>query len=213
MGAQAQERFITVMGVGEVEAAPDMATLQIGVVEQSRTAAEAARRMGSAAQAVLDALARAGIPDENIQTSTLDLRALRQRGTGNTGQTPEIIGFEAETLLSIDTDDIAGLGALFDAVLQAGGNRVNGISFGLQDHDIAMDEARTRAVEDALSKARLYAGAAGVGLGRVLQISEPGTGPRPEMAGRMFAADAGIPIAPGNLRLSAQVTVTVAIAD
>lgn len=211
--AQADERFITVTGEGSVQVAPDMATLQLGVVAQAKTAAEAVNEMSAAATDVLKALQGAGIPAADIQTAVLDLRPLRQNSATQPQSRPEITGFEVETQLSIRTTDLAGLGGLFDLVLKAGANQINGVNFALEDTENTLNEARQAAVADALEKARLYADAAGVTLGPIQQISEPGATARPEMSGRMFAMDASMPVAAGSLRLGAQVTVVFAIGD
>ena len=58
-----------------------------------------------------------------------------------------------------------------------------------------------------------FAEAAGLTLGPVLQIAEPGSSPRP-MEFRSVAADMGaMPVAPGSLTVSAQITVVYALTE
>ena len=62
---------------------------------------------------------------------------------------------------------------------------------------------------DARRKAELYAQAAGVRVGRVLEIAEQGISvPRPRlMQATEMRARAAVPVAPGEQRVSANVTV------
>lgn len=65
----AQERAqISVTGTGRVEAAPDMATLTLGVIHQAKTAAAAMDQVSGDVAAVLAQLAAAGIEGRDIQT-------------------------------------------------------------------------------------------------------------------------------------------------
>ena len=77
-----------------------------------------------------------------------------------------------------------------------------------------VDDARKKAVADARAKAELYASAAGVSLGRVVQISESGgviMPPQPMY--RMAAMDgaASVPIAAGQQTLGTNVSITYEI--
>jgi hypothetical protein len=103
------------------------------------------------------------------------------------------------------------LGAILDALVSAGANSINGPSFDLADPDQLLGEARDAAVADALAKAKRYAAAAGVQLGKIIAIEEGGVfaPPRPMMRAEAMAAD--VPIEPGQTELSASVTITFAL--
>jgi len=204
---------ITVTGQAEATLPPDRATLHLGVLAEGRTAAEAVDRMRRSAAALFETLAAAGIPDADVGTGALDLRAVRDpNGRPEPGRAPRVTGFEAETRVSVTLGNLATLGALLDAAVQAGANRIDGIRFGLADPDAVLAGLRAEAVRDAMARARVYAGAAGVTLGPVLEIRDaPGGGSMP--MGRMLAADAGVPIAPGSLRLTAEVVMRFAIGN
>jgi hypothetical protein len=110
--------------------------------------------------------------------------------------------------------DLAKLGPILDTLVQAGSNQINGISFGLNEPKAKLDEARKEAVADARAKAELYAKAAGVSLGKVIQISESaGIVPMPmyKMEARAAAADASVPIAAGQQTIAANVSITYEI--
>lgn len=206
-------RRITVTGTADVSLPPDRATLRVGVVAEGRTAADALTRMGRDAAALLTTLGAAGIADSDIRTSAIDLREMRDpNARPEPGRTPRIVGFIAETQLVVVLADLEGLGVLLDRLVGAGANRIDGITFGLADPDAARATLRAQAVRDAMQRAAEYAAAAGVTLGPVMSMQDlPGDGSAP-MA-RMMAADAGVPMAPGSLNLSEQVTMTFAIRD
>jgi uncharacterized protein YggE len=87
--------------------------------------------------------------------------------------------------------------------VQDGANTLHGIRFGQASPPY--DQARQLAVQDARSRAETMAAAAGLRLGAVLEISEAGVdSPAPMM--RMGAVqDMAVPLAGGEVTLSAQV--------
>ncbi|OSP55281.1 SIMPL domain-containing protein [Pseudoruegeria sp. SK021] len=209
-----ETRLITVSGTGAATAVPDMATIRFGVVAQETTAGAAMDAMSKSMAQVLSTLEAAGIAAKDVQTSGLDLNPLRADAGPDRSKEPEIIGFEANTSVSVRVLNLPSLGGLLDAVVSVGANRMQGLSFGLQDTDAQLAEARKAAIADALSKAALYADAAGVSLGPVQSISEQGGNPRPEMMMKAMAmSDASVPVAEGEVSLTAQVTVVLALQD
>ena len=201
---------ITVTGRGEVAAAPDMATITLGVTSQAKTAGEAMDETSAAVAAILKALEAAGIAPRDMQTSDLSLDPVWSSRASN-GAAPRIEGFTARNTLRVRVRDLDRLGGVLDDVLEVGANTFRGLSFGLQEPGPLTDQARTAAVADAQRKAALIAGAAGVTLGPVLSISESGgVSPQPVM---MEAARAAVPVAAGEVSLSATVTMVFALGE
>jgi uncharacterized protein len=209
--ALAQEpptRLVSVTGTGVVEAAPDMATLMIGVTTQGETAAATLTANSAATDAVIARLAAAGIEARDMQTSNL---SLNPNWTGYDTPTPTISGYVAQNLLTIRVRKLEMVGKVLDAAVADGANTLNGLTFGLADPGPALDEARKEAVADARARAELLAGAAGVKLGDVLSISDSGgfVDPAP-----MYRAEASaVPVAAGELGITANVTVTYEIGE
>ena len=209
-GAMAAETgpTITVTGRGEVAAAPDMATITLGVTSQARTAAEAMDKTSAATAAILKELEAAGIAARDMQTSDLSLDPVWSNRASN-GAAPRIEGFTARNTLRVRVRDLDRLGAVLDDVLRVGANSFQGLSFGLQQPEPLADQARAEAVADAQRKAALMAEAAGMALGPVLSISEAGgAAPVPVM---MEAARAAIPVAAGEVSQTATVTMVFAL--
>ncbi len=156
---------------GEAMVQPDMASINLGVTSQAKTAAEAmsanARQMGQ----MMAALKAAGIAARDIQTSNLNLNA---EYAYEQNQPPRLTGYQASNQVTVVVRDLARLGAAVDATVNAGATQVNGISFGLNDSTAAENAAREQAVRALTAKADLYARATGYRVGRLVSLSEGG---------------------------------------
>lgn len=196
--------LLNVTGIGTVEAAPDMASLSIGVTTQGETAVAALAANSAAMEAVMARLAAAGVEARDMQTSNL---SVNPNWTGYDSGSPTISGYIAANMLTVTIRDLAGLGTVLDAAVQDGANTLNGLSFGFVDAGPLLDEARKEAVADARARAELLAAAAGVKLGRIVSISEgmPSEGPIPLYKAELSAAP--VPLAGGEMNVEAAVTI------
>ena len=206
-----QMRTISVSGAGEAAGVPDMATVQIGVTHEDPVAAQAISRASAGAAAVLMRLTDAGLNARDVQTSTVSLNPVWSQNR-NSNDPAQITGFVATISVTARVRALESLGTVLDAVVSDGANQLGNIHFGFQDPDPLIEEARRLAVADAAAKAALYADAAGVTLGALRSLSERGGAPRPEGIA-MMARDAAVPIAPGELSLTAQVFLVYDIAE
>ncbi|MFN0193722.1 MAG: SIMPL domain-containing protein [Aestuariivirga sp.] len=202
-------RSISMSGHGEVMIAPDMANISIGVVSQAATAREAQTANNQTMSQIMAALKAAGIAEKDIQTQNYTVQP-RYDYTNNT-QPPRLVGYDVSNTVMIAARDLSKLGEVLDATVTAGSNMINGISFGVAKPEAARDEARKLAAADATRKARLYAEASAVKLGKVISISEGGgySPPVPVQAKamRMEAADGAVPIAQGEQVIAIDVNI------
>lgn len=202
---------INVSGVGKSYQAPDVATVSAGVVTQAPTAQAAMSANATKMNSIFASLNAAGIQQRHIQTSQLSLNP--QYDYENRRQ-PRITGYEARNTVTARSENLDQVGPMLDALVEAGANNINGINFSIKDAEAAKSEARREAVKDARRKADEMATAAGVRLGRILQMSESTRGyapPQPMM--RAMAADMAesTPIAGGEQTLAVTVNITFAI--
>ncbi len=209
--AEETPRQIVVTATGTVEAAPDMATVTLGVSRDARTASQAMSEVSEATSAVLASITESGIESRDVQTSSLNLNPVWDRGNE---RPPQVRGYVASTTLSVRVRDLDDLGGLLDQLIGDGANTLNGLTFGIADADPLEEAARADAVRQARGKAETLADAAGVELGPVHTISEGGGGgaPAPIMRGAMLES-AAVPVAAGELSVRVSVTVVFAIAD
>jgi len=210
--ARAETATLTVTGEGSAGAAPDLATIRTGVETDGATAAAALAANSAAAARIIETLKAAGVAPRDIQTSDLFVQPLYREPTRQLPQQPpEVAGYRVMNTVAVTLRDLGAMGAVLDAVVRAGANRIDSIGFGLADDTAPADEARRQAVADARRRADVLAEAAGVKLVRVLSIAEGGgIHPQPGMA---FRAEAmAVPVEAGEATVRAAVTIVWEIA-
>ena len=193
---------------GAVTRAPDIATVNAGVVTQASTAAAAMADNAKRMAATVAALKRAGVADKDIRTASLSLQP-QYRYADN--QPPVITGYQASNQLTVTFRDIQRAGPILDALVAAGVNQIGGPDFALEHPDAALDEARAQAMQKARAKAEVYAKAAGLSIKRIVAIGEGGgyapEPPRPMMMAMARAKEA-TDLQPGEEKIGVTVNVT-----
>jgi uncharacterized protein YggE len=161
-------------------------------------------------------LKKDGIAARDLQTSGLSIQAqyAYPQNEDGTPKPPVLTGYAVSNSLTIRIRDIAKVGAIIDQAVTSGVNQGGDIRFTNEDPSKTVATARTEAVKDAVEKARTLADAAGVKLGRILEINESVNtdDPRPLQAMRMAkeAADA-VPVEAGENSYGVNVSMTFAI--
>jgi uncharacterized protein YggE len=204
--ARAAEKLVTVTGQATIAVAPDTALIRIGVSSQGKTANQASDTNAKQMTAVMAAIKNSGIAERDVRTSRLSLQPQYE----NKGGTTHLLGFRVTNQVTVTIHDIDQLPAILDRAIAAGANEMSGIEFVVSEQSKLLDQARDDAIADAHRKAALYAKAAGAKLGRVVSITEEGapSPPHPVAAVRAGA----VPVAPGEQRLRATVTVSYELA-
>jgi len=206
-------RVITVSGTGEATARPDQASVTLGVITEATTAREALSANNAAMQGVFDQLTQIGIAEENIQTSNFSISPQYPPYRQDNNEPRRIVGYQVSNNVTVLFENLDDLGPGLDAIVSSGANQLYGISFSISETDELLMAARADAVADARAKAEVLAEAAGVTLGRVLNISEGGASyPQPMMYARAeMAMDSSVPVAAGQQTLTAGVSMTFEI--
>jgi len=202
-------RTITIIGHGEVKMAPDLAIITLGVMNSAATAREALDANNTAMNNVLTGLKSAGIAATDIQTSNFSISPRYDFGQDNR-QPPRVVAYDVSNTVTITVRKLETLGAVLDQTVSQGSNQINGIMFSVADPGPAQDEARKLAVADAKRKAKLFADAAGIGLGDVLSLSEAVGYPPPAPTFRksmQSEAASAVPIAQGEQTVSVDVNI------
>jgi len=199
---------LTVSAEGVSRLAPDMASISLGVITEASTAGKALRANADRMTKVIAALRKAGLADRDIQTSGLSVTP--QYDYPN-GQPPALRGYQAANQVTATVRDLARLGPVLDATVNAGANTAGQVSFGLSDPLTAENAAREAAVKALGAKADLYARATGHSGVRLTALSEGGFAPQPRPLERAYAmapmaAGAPTPVAPGELNVSITVS-------
>ena len=212
--SEQRQPIVRVSAVGEATAAPDMAIVTFSVVRSDKTAQVAVDENSSAMNAVMAALKSEGVEAADLQTTNFSIYPQYRHSEPKDGvvEPPEVVGYEVTNTLTVRIRDIAKVGAILDQSVKLGINQGGQIVFTNDNPEEALTEARKQAVERALAKARTLTEAAGVKLGRVLQIDERTNAPMPpqpmfRMAMAKEASDA-VPVAAGENTYSVSVDVT-----
>ncbi len=209
---------ILVTGQGRTDVAPDMAVLSLMVTREADTARAALDSNTSAINDVIAALKSEGIEARDIQTSNFSIQPRYSRpepGPSAHREPPRIVGYTVRNGLIVRVRDITALGAILDKSVTLGVNEGGNITFTNKDPSAAIEQARIKAVKEAIAKAHTLADAAGVKTGRVLEISEQSASPRPmplaraEMA--MVRSADSVPVAAGENTYKVTVHVSIAI--
>ena len=196
---------LTVTGMATVNAVPDQATLSLGVTTTGETAAAAMAANNDAASAVIARLIEAKVADRDMQTTGLSLNPNWVMNADGAGQV--IQGYIASSMLTVRIAALETAGSVLDAAVTDGANTLNGLTFGLANPRPIEDDARKAAVADALARAQVLAQAAGESLGPILSITEGGGGQQPMPMLYKAAADSAVPLAAGEVGVSAEVTI------
>ncbi len=211
-----QQEGLWANGMGQVQAVPDVAVLNLGVQAEAATVAEAQTMAANAMTAVMAALKAGGVADKDIQTSGYTV--YQQTQWDNNKQTSVVTGYQVSNTLQVKVRQVADAGTVLDAVVAAGGDliRVQGINFQVDDPTPYLEQARGKAMADAQMKAKQLADLAGVTLGAPIYITESSSSPVIYRSAAMGASDSGAPapttpINPGETTITSNVQIVYAI--
>lgn len=207
-----QPRTITVTGEAKVYVRPDEAVLTVGVTEESPDLQAAKKSADAKGKAILAAVRKAEIDEEDIQTD--NLRVSMRIEEPEPGRRTRV--FVVERGYQITLRDAARVQDVYDAVVAAGANMIYGPTYQASQLRKHRDQARQMALKAAQEKAAAMAGAYGKDIGAVRTIREI---PEPEvypmaanammqMQARAEMGGAGGEDAPlGQIAISARVEV------
>ena len=204
---------IVVAGEGEAAVTPDLAVVTLSVLREAQTAREALDENNKATADVVAAMKEAGIESRDLQTSGLQINPRYVYPQNNAEEQPRIVAYQVTNTLTVRVRDISKVGEIIDRSVTLGVNQGGSVVFTNDDASAARTEARRRAVEDAIARARTLAEAAGVGLGPIVELSEQSYMQRtmPIAAGRAYRMEVqsdAVPVEAGENVYRIQVNAT-----
>ena len=213
----ARERtLLSISAQGESEAAPDFATINMGVTAHAQSAPAALTENARRMEALLAALRSAGVAQRDIQTAQVNVSP-RYRHTNNEER---LIDYEATNTVRVLVRRVGDAGRIAAAAIEAGGNRIQNVTFSLDDSTAQLDIAPRNAAAEARRRAEIYASSFGLRVARIVAIAEPGaaqinvgeeivvTGTRIRREGYMQDAPVALSVSPGVITTRAAVNVT-----
>ena len=210
--SSADIRTLSVTGSGDAFLAPDIAYIYIGVHTEAQSAAEAVSDNTARTEELIQAIRDFGIDAKDIRTTNFSIWPM-DRYDPSTGLPSGEKTYAADNTVYVTVRDLATLGDLLDTAVQAGANTVNSIQFDVAEKADALKQARADAVKDAEEQAQSLAQAAGLSLGEIRSIGFSEAQPYPIFDGKgggggAVAAEAAVPIQPGQLTFTVSVNVT-----
>ncbi len=208
------KRTISVNGSAQASLSPDIAYITIGVHTENADAKKAVADNSSGAEKVVAALKAMGIDAKDIRTTNFNIYPNQQ-------YTPEgqlkSTTFIVDNSVYVTLRDLNKVGDVLSTAIGAGANSISGIQFDVANKTAALADARKQAVDNARALADELARAAGVTLGPIQSINFYGSPVTPmpvfeaKGGGGVDQAAASVPISPGQLTVSVDVSIVFEI--
>jgi uncharacterized protein YggE len=214
-GCGGSSPHLTVQGTGESSAPPDVLTAVFGFSSSAGSSAAALSANNAKVNQALLALEGNGVHQADIATTGLSLQAQYAYPKG----VPTLTGYQATNTVTATLRNTKTAGTAIDDVVTASGDaaQINSLSFSFSDPAKVEDQARAKAVHQAVAHAGAMAAAAGRRLGPVCALTD-NTQPSQVEPSLGFAANASgalqgspVPVEPGSQQESDQVTMVYAL--
>jgi uncharacterized protein YggE len=206
-----KQGFFASTGQGKVTVVPDLGIVSLGISAQANAIKDAQNQANAVIKNLSDALNKLGVDKKDIQTSNYSVYPNYSFESGAN----RINGYQVNANLTVKVRDLDKLNQVIDSATGVGVNQVGGIQLTVDDakQKELLKEARDKAVADAKEKAESLAKAAGLALGRIVNVQESGgmPGPVPMMAKAQMDSGrgGGVPtqIEPGTTEITSEVTL------
>ncbi|MFC0332329.1 SIMPL domain-containing protein [Paenibacillus sepulcri] len=211
---EVQKGIITVSGQGELQAAPDVAYVNVGVETRAATAKEAQASNATKFAALQTVLfEKSKLAEKDVKTTNFNVQP--QYTYNEKDGTNKVTGYVATHSIQITTRDLINIGQLLDNLSAAGANRMDGVQFDTEKQDQYELQALEKAMANAKAKAETLAKAAGKQLKAAVNISQSSSGSIPVYNKGLMSAvpqaaadSASTTIQTGEITLSANVQVS-----
>ncbi|SDM14597.1 SIMPL domain-containing protein [Bacillus sp. OK048] len=200
-----RNHLIKVNGEGEIAVQPDTATVNLGVVTESKELMDAQQQNSIIANKIINALIALGIDKNQIQT--VDYR-IEPDYDFSSGQ--QIFrGHKITHILQVKIDDLSTIGKVVDTAVENGANSVAHVQFTSRYKEAYYQQALVMALNNANNKAQTIATTLRVTLNPTpILVVEGGATIQPFESHQVaFAKGASsTPIQPGQLLIRANVS-------
>src|SRR3989344_3982442 len=182
-------RSFSVSGQGKVVTRPNVAMFNFSVINEGGTDIAALNRGNTERGNKINSfLKEQGVANKDIKTEQYNLApryqtSYCQPNIYRAGQPvttcppPSIVGYTVTQGVAVKVRDFAKIGAILSGVVERGANNVSQLNFTIDDPIAVENVARTKAIAEARTKAKLVAQAGGFRVGRLLGIDEGGIQP------------------------------------
>ena len=202
---------LIVIGEGKVSVTPDIAKITLGIQENGQILKQVQDEVNKKSKTLTDALKKLGIGEKDIKTTSYNVYPQYDYTIPNS----KITGYQVSTSHEVTVRDFDKVNDVLVEATTAGANTSGGIAFEINDETKAkkLQEAREEAVSKAKEKAQGLAKAAGISLGKIINISESQGGDiRPILYADKAAVGLGGTPVPANIQPGeTEISVTVSL--
>lgn len=196
---------LQVSGSETLQAAPDQATITLGVITEDQDPQQAQQANSQSISQVITALQSIGISDEQLKTSEYRIDPQYDYIDGK----EMFKNYKVHYIIQVQTTDIEAIGSIIDTAVSNGANFISSIRFSLSTPDVYYNQALSLALKKAYEKALSMAQTIGITLhpipNQVEEISE--ITPPLLYQTNSYSKMASTPIQPGELNITAAVRV------
>ena len=201
-------RTVSVSGMAEVSAEPDIARMSLGVEARRPSLADARAEVVAAVDRVLALTRDLKIDPKNVNATRIQVQP-EYRWNENDRERV-LLGYVVSRQIEVELKDLDKLGTLLERAVDAGVNQVGDPVLDSSRRKELEREAMTKAVEDARLNAEALARAAGARLGAARTLSASGSSPpipvyRDAVMATMAKAAPEATYQQGNMKFSASV--------
>lgn len=172
-----KESLFSVDGVGEATAIPDTAVISFGVTKTDSAVEVAKNKVNEIANRITQDLKKLGVNVKDIKTTNYSLNPQYDYSGG----TQRLTGYIVDTNMQVKLQPIDKANQAIDIAAKDGATSIGGVQFVVDDakQKELVNEARKKAINDAKEKAQSLSNAAGMNLGRIVDIKENSHNPSP----------------------------------
>lgn len=217
MTAQAEDsrRSITTTGNGVVIAQNNRAVMYLAVETMSSDAKQAAQDNANIMTKVKHAVIGAGAAPDKIETDNYTMYPVYEYDKGKVKSRK----YEVNNRMKVVVEDLTKAGAVMDAAISAGANRIENIMFTVRNPGKYKDDALREAAQDARRKADIIAASLGKTVTNIISVTDNSVrvSPRNYMmnarmaGGNDMAESAATPMEGGDAKVESSVTVVFEI--
>ena len=217
MTAQAEDsrRSITTTGNGVVIAQNNRAVMYLAVETMSPDAKQAAQDNANIMTKVKHAVIGAGAAPDKIETDNYTMYPVYEYDKGKVKSRK----YEVNNRMKVVVEDLTKAGAVMDAAISAGANRIENIMFTVRNPGKYKDDALREAAQDARRKADIIAASLGKTVTNIISVTDNSVrvSPRNYMmnarmaGGNDMAESATTPVEGGDAKVESSVTVVFEI--
>ncbi len=169
VGAVHAESLIRVKGEGQAEVAPDYVRVTGVIYSESKTAQQAKQTADASARAVVRAIKKFKIKDQDLAFSGV---SVQRKVEYDRNSNQKIVGFVVNRSITVKLRDLKRYELLAEALTRAGISEIQRPQAAVDDPHALKVAALKQATENARRKAAEIAGGLGVTVGAPYEISE-----------------------------------------